>query len=138
MLSRSGGFGLIEALVSIIVLSLGLSTLMVLYFASTAQQAKPIQILQANYLAQNYLDQVMLSSSWQTCQSNKTLALCQYIHSDKPLPIESEDKAFRRFKMKITVSPDQEVALIKMKKVDVSIYWQQDELVSMNAWVASL
>ncbi|MFO1258220.1 MAG: type II secretion system protein [Gammaproteobacteria bacterium] len=135
MLNRNAGFGLIEALVSVVVLSLGLSTLMVLYFASTTQQAKPVQILQANYLAQNYLDHIIFSNAWQFCKPNDAQSLCQYINSKVPLPIVREE--FSQFKLKISVSSGQEMASIKMKNVEVSIYWQQDELANMNAWVAA-
>lgn len=133
MFNRDPGFGLIEALVSIVILSLGLSTLMVLYFASTTQQAKPIQILQASYLAQNYLDHILLSNTWQFCKPKDEQGLCPYINAKMPLPIKLDE--FRNFKLKITVSPEKEIASIKMKNLDVSIYWQHGQLASVNTWV---
>lgn len=138
MWKNKHGFGLIEALTSVVVLSMGLSALMALYLASDRDYARPVRTLQAQYLAQSFLDKALMQDVWQHCSEPKnTYSICQYINVVEPLPIGIPIVSFQQFKMMITLSPEEMIETVLMRNMQVSIFWQQDILASLNAWVGT-
>jgi MSHA pilin protein MshD len=59
---KSSGFTLIELVISIVILSIGVTAFLVLINQTVSRSADPMILEQANAIAQSYLEEVMLNS----------------------------------------------------------------------------
>lgn len=130
------GFGLIEVLASVVILSIGLTTLMALHLSGNHDHTRPMRTLQAQYLAQSFLDKALMQDAWRHCSEPKnTDSICQYINAVEPLPVAIPIPGFQHFKMTIKLSPEEEIEAVLMRNLQVSIFLQQDILASLDTWV---